>query len=120
MAGAGAVAFKPSKLASKRHPAISHLPPVKVTVLQLRPERVMEVIHPSVQRFVVASDAALEVPFQGTGGFLIIWFNGHECREAFVSHMPRSLYSLFTPGAQLELIQFIFALTARPHLFRSR
>ena len=68
------------------------------TVPQLRPERVMEVIHLSVLRFVVASDAALEVPFQGTGGFLIIWFNGHEeCREAFVSDMPRSLCSLFTP-----------------------
>ena len=95
-------------------------------VLELRPARVMEVIHPSVPaRFVVASDAALETPFEGTGGFLIVWFNGvEECREAFVSHMPRSLYCLFTPGerkiAQLELIQLIFALTTRPDRFRGR
>ena len=42
----------------------------------------------------------------------------------FVSHMPRSLYSLFTPGekkiAQLELVQLIFALTTRPDRFRGR
>ena len=94
-------------------------------VLRLRPATVMEVIHPVVPRFVVASDAALEAPFAGTGGFLIIWFDGAtELREAFVSHMPRSLYSLFTPGekkiAQLELVQLIFALTTRPDRFRGR
>ena len=52
-------------------------------VLQLRPARVMEVIHPVVPRFIVASDAALEGPFAGTGGFLII------CCLLYTSPSPR-------------------------------
>ena len=60
--------------AARRHlsPAIHESLTLIRTVLQLRRARVTEVIHPSVQRFVVASDAALETPFEGTGGFLIL------------------------------------------------
>eukprot|EP00434_Breviolum_minutum_P039089 symbB.v1.2.034695.t1/scaffold4526.1/size39880/1 len=78
-----------------------------------------------IQRFCVASDAALEQPRQGTGGFLIVWFNeGKEMREAFVSLIPQELYDIWSPGdrkiAQLELVQVLYALVSRPSFFRGR
>ena len=95
------------------------------TVVSLRPERafpVRSIFHP---RFCVASDAALEEPRAGTGGFLIVWFHGQvEEREAFVSQIPEALYDWFTPGdhkiAQLELIQVLYALCSRASTFRGR
>lgn len=46
-------------------------------------------------RFFAASDAALEEPGAGTGGFLFVWCNGvEEAREGFVAtrhgHLERS------------------------------
>ena len=94
-------------------------------VVALRPERAFPVISLSHPRFCVASDAALEEPRAGTGGFLIVWFQDHmEVREAFVSTIPDALYDWFTPGdhkiAQLELIQVLYALFSRASTFRGR
>lgn len=71
------------------------------------------------------SDAALESPGQGTGGFLIIWLDqDSSLREAFVADIPSSIYSLWSPGdkkiAQLELIMVLYGLITRPHQFRHR
>ena len=58
-------------------------------------------------RFVAASDAAEDTPGRGTGGFLLIWKDSPEIREAFEAIITPELYRLFTPGtqkiAQLEL-----------------
>eukprot|EP00435_Cladocopium_sp_Y103_P026427 s2960_g6.t1 len=74
-------------------------------------------------RFLAASDAALEAPKMGTGGFLLVWHSpGLQLREAFISVIPPSVYSLWEPGdkkiAQLELLQVLYALFARPTKFR--
>ena len=85
-------------------------------VFQVQPRRVFEVMHHACPRFFAASDAALEVPGAGTGGFLIVWCDAHaELREGCVC---------VTPGdhkiAQLELSMVLFALMARPGKFRHR
>ena len=71
---------------------------------------------------MAASDAAEDVPGEGTGGFLLVWRSGLPSREAFVAEVSPSAYSLFTPGdhkiAQLELSMVLYALTARPSRFR--
>ena len=90
-----------------------------------RPRRLFPVLPLPHPRFCAASDAALEQPKQGTGGFLIVWLDGHtELREGFVSVIPEELYTLWTPGdhkiAQLELVQILYALIARPSSFRGR
>ena len=94
-------------------------------VIAAKPRRqfpILDVPHP---RFCAASDAALEEPRQGSGGFLITWFQGtYEFREAFIALIPDSLYDQWTPGdrkiAQLELVQVLYALIARPAEFRGR
>ena len=93
-------------------------------VISIHPRRQLEIVPTSCQRFCVASDAALEAPRQGTGGFLIVWFDPPERREAFVSVIPDQLYDVWGPGdrkiAQLEMLMILFGLIARPHLFRNR
>ena len=94
-------------------------------VVQTRPQRLFEVMPSNPPRFCIASDAALEAPFQGTGGFVMIWLAPtHQIREAFVADIPASIYALWTPGdkkiAQLELIMVLYGLLARPEAFRSR
>ena len=91
-------------------------------VLATRPRRRVEVFPSEHCRFVAASDAAEDVPGEGTGGFLLVWRSGLPSREAFVAEVSPSVYSLFTPGdhkiAQLELSMVLYALTARPSRFR--
>ena len=91
-------------------------------VLAMRPRRRVQVFPSEHCRFVAASDAAEDVPGEGTGGFLLVWRSGLPSREAFVAEVSPSVYSLFTPGdrkiAQLELSMVLYALTARPSRFR--
>lgn len=92
--------------------------------MAVRPQRTVDVLPASCSRFCVASDAALETPQQGTGGFLIVWLDAPERREAFVATIPQALYSLWTPGdrkiAQLELMMVLYGLLSRPSDFRHR
>ena len=106
-------------------PAILQAFQVIETVLQLRPSRELHVLPRVLPRFVAASDAALEDPGQGTGGFLIVWLTGEvQMREAFVADIPATLYAYWTPGdkkiAQLELAMVLYVLCARPAQFRNR
>ena len=65
------------------------------SVLSLQPRRQFPVLSLPHDRFCAASDAALESPGQGTGGFLIVWFqNNTERREAFIADIPSSVYAL--------------------------
>ena len=94
-------------------------------VFATQPRRVLQVLPVPCERFVIASDAALESPRQGTGGFLMVWTNGFtERREAFVADITLELYELWTPGdrkiAQLELSMVLYALLCRPNTFRNR
>ena len=95
------------------------------TVITTRPSRQIEIWPHAGLRFLAASDAALESPRQGTGGFLIVWHDdGRQKREAFVSLIPPLVYDLWGPGdkkiAQLELMQVLYALFSRPASFRGR
>ena len=68
-------------------------------VFATQPWRVLPVLPVPCERFVIASDAALESPRLGTGGFLMVWADGFtERREAFVADIPIELYKLWTPG----------------------
>ena len=123
--GLCAIKERQQEISRKMTPALQESLTLILEVLKLRPLREMEVIHRPVGRFVAASDAALEAPFEGSGGFLIVWFNGDtQQRHAFVSDIPRSVYDIFTPGekkiAQLELIQIIYALVHCSSQFRGR
>ena len=94
-------------------------------VIKSRPSRAFEVLPATPLRFCVASDAALEIPLQGTGGFVIVWMSpSGQSREAFVADIPPQIYNLWTPGekkiAQLELIMVLYGLITRPGHFRNR
>ena len=95
-----------------------------VRALKLKPQRIVEVRPTPCARFVAASDAAEDTPGQGTGGFLLIWKDSLEVREAFEAVIAPELYRVFTPGthkiAQLELSMVLFALINRPGRFRGR
>ena len=56
-------------------------------VLALRPRRRVEVLPSVHHRIVAASDAAEDVPGEGTGGFLLVWRAGLSAREAFVAEV---------------------------------
>ena len=95
------------------------------TIITTRPSRQIEIWPHAGLRFLAASDAALESPGQGTGGFLVVWHDDHlQQREAFVSIIPPVVYHLWEPGdkkiAQLELLQVLYALFSRPSSFRGR
>lgn len=95
------------------------------SVIKAKPERPFAVFSQATLRFCAASDAALEAPGQGTGGFLLIWYDqGVEIREAFVADIPPAIYALWEPGtkkiAQLEMMMVLYALVARPAYFRQR
>ena len=74
--GLCAIKERQQETSRKMTPALQESLTLILEVLKLRPLREMEVIHRPVDRFVAASDAALEAPFEGSGGFLIVWFNG--------------------------------------------
>ena len=123
--GLAAIKARQYEHSSTLTPALRDCFGILRAVISLRPERAFPVQARPHPRFCVASDAALETPRAGSGGFLIVWFNDHsEAREAFVSYMPDALYDWFTPGdhkiAQLELIQVLFALVGRASSFRGR
>ena len=106
-------------------PAIIASFDVLEAVVRSKPSRVFEVLPRPALRFCVASDAALETPFQGTGGFVIVWLSPtDQLREAFVADIPRQIYDLRSPGdkkiAQLELIMVLYGLLTRPERFRNR
>ena len=55
----------------------------------MHPAREIDIIPRERPRFVAASDAALEIPKQGTGGFLLVFFHGPaQERLGFVSEIP--------------------------------
>ena len=71
-----------------------------------------------VPRLVAASDAALEQPRQGSGGFHLVFQDGDvQAREAFVAIIPPQVYEAWQAGdrkiAQLELFMVVHALTVR-------
>ena len=106
-------------------PAIEQCFQILEAVISIHPERELDVWPRHHERFVAASDAALETPGEGTGGFLLVFFHEDaEIRLGFVSHLPSSIYTLWTPGdakiAQLELLQVLMALTTTPERFRNR
>ena len=106
-------------------PAILASFEVLEAVIKSRPSRLFEVLDSHPLRFCVASDAALEAPFQGTGGLVSVWFSSSgQVREAFVADIPPAIYALWSAGekkiAQLELIMVLYGLLARPQLFRNR
>ena len=94
------------------------------SLLTLKPQRVVEVVPAPCAQFMAASDAAEDTPGPGTGGFLLVWKDVVEVREAFKAEVTPALYRLFTPGmrkiAQLELGMVLFALVNRPDRFRGR
>ena len=106
-------------------PAIEQCFQILEAVISIHPERELDVWPRHHERFVAASDAALETPGEGAGGFLLVFFHeAVEIRLGFVSHLPSSIYDLWTPGdakiAQLELLQVLIALTTTPERFRNR
>ena len=123
--GLNAIKERQYERASHVTPAILTCLEVLEAIIQNKPQRLFPVQMRPHPRFCAASDAALEAPGCGTGGFLLVWFNGdQECREAFIADLPPELYDLWTAGdkkiAQLELIQILYALVARPTEFRER
>ena len=83
------------------------------TIISTKPSRQIEIWPHTGPRFLAASDAALESPGQGTGGFLVVWHDDRfQQREAFVSIIPPLVYHLWEPGdrkiAQLELLQVLY------------
>ena len=84
-------------------------------------ERELDVWPRHRERFVAASDAALESVGEGTGGFpsdCLPGIYGDQARLCITQH------NLWTPGdakiAQLELMQVLIALTTTPERFRNR
>ena len=65
-------------------------------VLAVRPRRQFSVRRRPVGRVLVASDAALEGPRNGSGGFLVLWSPaGLTSREAFVAVIPYAIYDFW-------------------------
>ncbi|CAE7241467.1 FCPB [Symbiodinium natans] len=105
-------------------------PPIRASlqmilaVLAVRPEREFELFPRPLPRFLAASDAAEDIPGQGTGGFHIVWLDEPEKRESFAAVVNSELYALFTPGehkiAQLELAMVFYGLVVRAESFRGR
>ena len=123
--GLAAIKIRQQESCSELTSAIHDCFEVLEAVVQNKPQRRVEVLPSLCPRFCVASDAALESPKQGSGGFLIVWLNPEaQVREAFVADLPPQLYSLWSPGdkkiAQLELMMVLYGLVARPATFRHR
>ena len=94
-------------------------------LLRVKPRRQFYLAPRIWQRCVIASDAALEQPRKGTGGFLIVWQDGDtQTREAFVANIPPDIYSLWSDSeykiAQLELLMVFMGILTRASLIRNR
>ena len=123
--GLAAIKERQEERTSMLAPALSQCFEILLTILKKRPKRCLEVMPPPCGRFVAASDAVLETPRQGTGGFCIVWLDlGIQCREAFIASIPSKLYDLWTPGdrkiAQLEMLMVLMGLLSRASTFRGR
>ena len=109
---------------SLRNPCLQTCFDTVRALLKLKPQRIVEVLPAPCARFVAASDAAEDAPGQGTGGFLPVWKDDVEVREAYEAIIAPELYRMFTPGtrkiAQLELSMVLFALVNRRDRFRGR
>ena len=86
-------------------------------IISMRPRRELMVLPMDVPRVVAASNAALEAPRQGSGGYHLVFQDGGvQIREAFVAVIPSQVYDMWGPGdhkiAQLELFMVVHALTA--------
>ena len=96
-------------------------------VIRSKPMREVEVTWREVPRFLAASDAVLEAPRCGAGGFLIVWVDTHaQGRDGFVACLPPTLYDLRSPGdhqiAQLEMLTLMvqYAPVERAQSFKGR
>ena len=123
--GLAAIKERQEERTSVLTPALSQCFEILLTILKKQPKRCLEVMPPPCGRFVAASDAALEMPRQGTGGFCIVWLDlGVQCREAFIASIPEKLYDVWTPGdrkiAQLEMLMVLMGLLSRASTFRGR
>ncbi|CAE8608115.1 unnamed protein product [Polarella glacialis] len=107
-------------------PAIEQAFEVLEAIMKERPVRTIHLTVAPVQRFVVASDAALEIPRHGAGGYLEVWrpLKADEYRSGFVVTIPEGVYDLWSAGvhriAQLELLMVLVALVSNPNRFRGR
>ena len=95
------------------------------TVVKLRPERVVHLLPPIVERYVGASDAAYEDDV-GTGGFLLAMLNsrgGYQGVGRVVKIEP-NLYHMWEPCvtyiAQLELVMILIAVLKLPDEMRGK
>ena len=123
--GLAAIKARQQEHTGELTPEILHSFEVLEAVISLKPCRHLYVRPLPHPRFIAASDAALEAPGQGSGGFLLVWFQEQvQQREAFVADIPPQVYDLWKPGehkiAQLELLMVLYGLYARPHAFRHR
>ena len=123
--GRSAIKQRQYEAAVEITPAVSLCFEVLSAIIACRPVREFHLRPLPCDRFVVASDAALEEKSGGSGGFLIVWLQGgSQLREGFVADIPDSLYDLWTPGdkkiAQLELMMVLYGLITRPAFFRGR
>ena len=92
-------------------------------VLDMRPRKRVKVLPSEHCRFVAASDAAEDIPGEGTGGFLLVWRCGSPQRERSLCcrGVALCLLAIHTGDhkiAQLELSMVLYALTTRPSCFR--
>jgi hypothetical protein len=88
-----------------------------------QPEREHYVGVQLVDRFLVASDDALEEPRQGTGGYLVVWMPAG-ARQAWVVDIPNAVYDIWDDSpfkiAQLELLMVLVGLVHQADKFRGR
>jgi hypothetical protein len=100
--------------AFQRLEALSREQPRKKVQLQLT----------KVERFLAASDAALERPREGTGGYLLVWNpqQQHQRREGTVVTIPQRMYDMWDSSpwksAQQELPMVLVGLLSDTHSFR--
>eukprot|EP00435_Cladocopium_sp_Y103_P037804 s1601_g10.t1 len=95
-------------------------------VMRFRPKREFSVLPFYGERFLAASDAAIEEDTGGSGGFHLIFFQSDrsQIRLSFVATNCTELQFQWQPAvthiAQLELAMVLYALVERPDLFRGR
>ena len=87
-AGLAAIKHRQQEHNSSLTPALQQSLAVLRELLRVKPRREFEVVPQRCDRFVAASDAALEAPRAGTGGFHIIWL--HEGEQSRDVHRPDS------------------------------
>lgn len=123
--GLSAIKHRQYESTTELTPAIQRCFQVLSAILACRPVREFHFGPVACDRFVVASDAALEEASGGSGGFLVVWLQGGtQIREGFVAKIPEEIYELWSPGdkkiAQLELMMVLYGLVNRPSHFRGR